>query len=200
MNTAAGIAVPVPAPTLFGSGAEALDEEPRNPGQLWHAFMTARTLLAILLLLMQSALYLTGDTKQTGADADPPPRCVPVAAALRLRSEPPRLRQVGRFPWLEAATGPDIPAFAALQFLQGSSSYDAPSSGPASPDQCRAGFTGAGPWGAGGGRHTVAVDRRHPGLFMQTRSETIAHLSAGGTDGGRSPRDRDPGRSGGPGG
>jgi len=159
------------SPTLFGSGAEAL-EEPRNPGQLWHAFMTARTLLAILLLLMQSALYLTGDTKQTGAMLI----CLCyglVAVALRLRSEPPQLRQVGRFPWL-SATGPDILAFAALQFLQGSSINYAPLL--VLPILISA-VLGSLRWALGAAAGvTLLLFIVATGLSMQTRSETIAHF------------------------
>ena len=159
------------SPTLFGPGAETL-EEPRNPGQLWHAFMTARTLLATLLLLLQSAIYLTGDTKEVGAMLV----CLcygVVAVALRLRPEPALLRQVGRFPWL-SATGPDILAFAALQFLQGSSINYAPLL--VLPILISA-VLGSLRWALGAAAGvTLLLFVVATGLSVQTRNETIAHF------------------------
>ena len=159
------------SPTLFGAGAESV-EEPRNTGPLWQAFMTARTLLASLLLLLQSVISLTGGSKELGAVLV----CLCyalVAVTLRLLPEPPQLRQLGRFPWL-SATGPDILAFVALQILQGQSINYAPLL--VLPILTSA-VLGSLRWALGAAAGvTLLLFAVATGLSVQTRGETLAHF------------------------
>jgi two-component system, NtrC family, sensor histidine kinase PilS len=159
------------SPTLFGAGAESV-EGPRNTGALWQAFMTARTLLASLLLLLQSVIYLTGGSKELGAVLV----CLCyalVAVTLRLRPEPPQLRQLGRFPWL-STTGPDILAFVALQILQGQSINYAPLL--VLPILTSA-VLGSLRWALGAAAGvTLLLFAVATGLSVQTRGETLAHF------------------------
>ena len=159
------------SPTLFESGAESR-EDPRNTGQLWQAFMTARMLLASLLLLLQSTIYFTGETKELGSMLV----CLcygVVAVALRLRPEPHQLREIGRFPWL-SASGPDILAFAALQILQGHSINYAPML--VLPILISA-VLGSLRWALGAAAGvSLLLFVIAAGWSMQTRSEAIAHF------------------------
>jgi len=159
------------SPTLFESGAESR-EDPRNTGQLWQAFMTARMLLASLLLLLQSTIYFTGETKELGSMLV----CLcygVVAVALRLRPEPHQLREIGRFPWL-SASGPDILAFAALQILQSHSINYAPML--VLPILISA-VLGSLRWALGAAAGvSLLLFVIAAGWSMQTRSEAIAHF------------------------
>lgn len=59
-----GLATPAPSwfgPTVLGQDMRELDD-PQEFGRLWQGFMTARLTLGLVLMVLQSALYLTGSS------------------------------------------------------------------------------------------------------------------------------------------
>ncbi len=110
-------------PSLLEPGIEQADK-PEEFERLWRGFMTARVTLGLVLLLLQSTIYVLGNTQDTtlilicagyfGA-----------ALTVRLLAKPRALSKALDLQWL-STVGVDILAFAALQFTQGSSINYAP--------------------------------------------------------------------------
>ena len=105
-------------PSLLDTGYEPV-EHTQEFERLWRGFMTARATLGLVLLLLQSTLYGLGQAANMwlivicGA-------YFAAALATRLVSRP---RALGRTfdPQWASTIGVDVVAFAALQFMQGSS-------------------------------------------------------------------------------
>jgi two-component system, NtrC family, sensor histidine kinase PilS len=99
-------------------GGDSLAEGPDEFARLWSGFMTARVTLGLVLLALQTILYLLGQA--------PDPWLVAVcgvylAATLvtRIAGRPQRLRSMG--PRWAAIIGVDVITFALLQYVQGQS-------------------------------------------------------------------------------
>lgn len=110
-------------PSLLEAGIEQADN-PREFERLWRGFMTARVTLGLVLLLLQSAIYILGASKDTTLIL----LCTGYFAAtlaVRLIASP---RQLGRsvdVQWL-STIGVDIVVFAVLHAAQGHSINYAP--------------------------------------------------------------------------
>ena len=105
-------------PSLLDERLEA-PEEQQEFKRLWLGFMTARVTLGLVLFLLQSALYLLGQTNHPGLVL----LCAAhfgAALMVRLAPQPRRLGQTFDRYWL-ASTGVDIVIFTLLQLLHGSS-------------------------------------------------------------------------------
>ena len=105
-------------PSLLDERLEA-PEEQQEFKRLWLGFMTARVTLGLVLFLLQSALYLLGQTNHPGLVL----LCAAhfgAALMVRLAPQPRRLGQTFDRYWL-VSTGVDIVIFTLLQLLHGSS-------------------------------------------------------------------------------
>jgi two-component system sensor histidine kinase PilS (NtrC family) len=99
-------------------GSDALAEGPDEFARLWRGFMTARVTLGLVLLGLQTTLYLLGQS--------PDPLLIVVCGAYlaatlatRVAGRPHRLRSMG--PRWAASSGVDMVTFALLQYVQGQS-------------------------------------------------------------------------------
>ncbi len=114
---------PEAAPSWFGAETlpppltEAIDPVAQPPGRLWHGFMTARVIIAVVVLVAQASTLLFG----TG----PTPLLFGLCAgyllmtiAARMLSQP-RGRDMVFDPRWAATIGLDVAVFSALQYLQG---------------------------------------------------------------------------------
>jgi len=110
-------------PSLLEPGIEQA-ENPQEFERLWRGFMTARVMLGLMLLLLQSIIYALGSSKDTTLTLICTGYFV-AALSVRLMASP---RQLGKtFDAQSFSTiGVDILAFAALQVAQGSSINYAP--------------------------------------------------------------------------
>ena len=105
-------------PSLLDERLEA-PEEQQEFKRLWLGFMTARVTLGLVLFLLQSALYLLGQTNHPGLVL----LCAAhfgAALMVRLAPQPRRLGQAFDRYWV-ISTGVDIVVFTLLQLLHGSS-------------------------------------------------------------------------------
>jgi two-component system sensor histidine kinase PilS (NtrC family) len=110
-------------PSLLEPGVEQANK-PREFERLWRGFMTARVTLGLVLLALQSALYVFGSSKDSSSILV----CtgyVAATLAMRLMARPRPLGKTLDGHWI-ATVGVDILAFAALQAGQGSSINYAP--------------------------------------------------------------------------
>src|SRR5450830_1077906 len=110
-------------PSLLEPGAEQVDN-PQEFERLWRGFMTARVTLGLVLLLLQSTIYILGATKDSTLILI----CAAYFAAalsMRLLASPRPLGKTFDSQWI-ATIGVDILAFSALQAPQGSSINYAP--------------------------------------------------------------------------
>jgi two-component system sensor histidine kinase PilS (NtrC family) len=110
-------------PSLLEPAIEQTDN-PQEFQRSWHGFMTARVTLGFVLLLLQSAIYFLGASK------DPTVILIcagyfAAALAVRLAVRPRQLGKAFDTQWI-STIGVDIVAFAALQMVQGSSINYAP--------------------------------------------------------------------------
>ena len=110
-------------PSLLEPGVEQADK-PEEFERVWRGFMTARATLGLVLLLLQSTIYVLGNTQDT--------TLILICAAyfsaalgVRLLAKPRALSKALDLQWL-GTIGVDILVFAALQFTQGSSINYAP--------------------------------------------------------------------------
>jgi two-component system, NtrC family, sensor histidine kinase PilS len=93
-------------------------------GRLWRAFMTARVLIAVVLILLQSFIYFLGNS----ADRWSIVVCVGylfATLAVRVFSKPRPPSNVFGLQWL-LTIGVDVLAFTALNFLQSSAIFYTP--------------------------------------------------------------------------
>jgi two-component system sensor histidine kinase PilS (NtrC family) len=105
-------------PSLLEPGIEQADK-PEEFERLWRGFMTARVTLGLVLLLLQSTIYVLGHTQ----DATLTLICAAyfcATLAVRLFARPRGLGNVLDLQWI-STIGIDILAFATLQVTQGSS-------------------------------------------------------------------------------
>ncbi len=105
-------------PSLFEAGIEPIDK-PREFERLWRGFMTARVVLALALLLLQSAIYILG----ASGDATLILLCAGYLGAtgvVRVRGRPRQLGKTMDAQWI-STIGVDILVFVVLQVAQGSS-------------------------------------------------------------------------------
>ncbi len=110
-------------PSLLEPGVEQADK-PEEFERVWRGFMTARVTLGLVLLLMQSTIYVLGNTQDTTLILI----CTAyfgAALGVRLLAKPRALGKALDLQWL-STIGVDILAFSALQFMQGSSINYAP--------------------------------------------------------------------------
>ncbi len=110
-------------PPLLETGGEH-GENPREFERLWRGFMTARVTLGLVLLLLQSALYILGASKDTTLIL----LCAGYFAttlAVRVIASPHQLGRSVDAQWL-STTGVDILVFAVLHAAQGHSINYAP--------------------------------------------------------------------------
>lgn len=110
-------------PSLLEPGAEQVDN-PQEFERLWRGFMTARVTLGLVLLLLQSTIYILGASKDSTLILI----CAAYFAAalsMRLLASPRPLGKTFDSQWI-ATIGVDILAFSALQATQGSSINYAP--------------------------------------------------------------------------
>lgn len=110
-------------PSLLEPGVEQADK-PEEFERVWRGFMTARVTLGLVLLLLQSTIYVLGNTQDT--------TLILICAAyfgaalgVRVLAKPRALGSALDLQWL-GTIGVDILVFAALQFTQGSSINYAP--------------------------------------------------------------------------
>lgn len=119
---------PPPAPSWFGPsllepGVEQTDK-PREFERLWRGFMTARVTLALVLLLLQGAIYVLGAAKDTPLIL----LCLAYFGATlagRLMASPRHLGNVIDAQWI-TTIGVDIVVFTLLHVAQGNSINYAP--------------------------------------------------------------------------
>jgi len=110
-------------PSLLEPGVEQADK-PEEFDRVWRGFMTARVTLGLVLLLLQSTIYVLGNTQDTTLIMI----CTAyfaAALAVRVLAKPRALSTAMDLQWL-STIGVDILAFAALQFTHGSSINYAP--------------------------------------------------------------------------
>jgi len=110
-------------PSLLEPGLEQADQ-PEEFERIWRGFMTARVTLGLVLLLLQSTIYVLGNTQDTTLILI----CTAyfaAALAVRVLAKPKALSTRLDLQWL-STIGVDILAFAALQFTHGSSINYAP--------------------------------------------------------------------------
>ncbi len=96
-----------------------LGEHPREFERLWRGFMTARTTLGLVLMLLQGGIFLLVPQQSSA----PLLICLvyfAAALAVRLMTLPQQLGQTFDAQWMRTV-GVDLLAFATLQVLQGSS-------------------------------------------------------------------------------
>ena len=110
-------------PSLLEPGLEKA-ENPKEFERLWRGFMTTRVTLGLVLLLLQSTIYVLGVSKDATLILI---STVYLAAALivRLKTRPRQLGFTFDPQWI-ATIGVDILSFAALQAVQGGSINYAP--------------------------------------------------------------------------
>ncbi len=110
-------------PSLLEPGVEQADK-PQEFERVWRGFMTARVMLGLVLLLLQSTIYTLGNTQNTTLILI----CTAYLAAtlaVRVIAQPRALSTTLDLQWL-STIGVDILTFAALQFAHGSSINYAP--------------------------------------------------------------------------
>jgi two-component system sensor histidine kinase PilS (NtrC family) len=110
-------------PSLLEASVEQI-EKPQEFERLWRGFMTARVALAVVLLLLQSAIYALGTTKSSTMIL----LCTAYLAVTLTVRLVARARPLGKsvdFQWI-ATIGTDVLTFAVLQAGQGNSVNYAP--------------------------------------------------------------------------
>ena len=110
-------------PSLLEPGSDQADK-PEEFERVWRGFMTARVTLGLVLLALQSTIYVLGNTQDTTLILI----CAAyfaAALAVRVFAKPRALSSSLDLQWL-STIGVDILTFAALQFTHGSSINYAP--------------------------------------------------------------------------
>ncbi len=105
-------------PSLLDAGSDLL-EKPREFERLWRGFMTARVTLGLVLVLIQSAIYVLGTARVTPVLLI----CtvyLTVALSTRLLAQPRPLGRTFDVQWI-TTIGVDLLTFAVLQASEGNS-------------------------------------------------------------------------------
>ena len=113
-----------PLSTFNGQATTRQQSGPTEFDRLWHGFMTARATLGLVLLLLQTGLWLIGQNSNTPLIAVSLAYFV-LATGERLWDKPRLLGNQFNWRWL-SIIGLDLIAFSLLQWLQGGSINYAP--------------------------------------------------------------------------
>ena len=105
-------------PSLLETGLDALDN-PKEIERLWRGFMTARVTLGLVLLLLQSTIFILGTAKDSSLILICTAYCA-AALMVRLMASPRQINKTFNAQWI-STLGVDVLAFATLQWAQGNS-------------------------------------------------------------------------------